>query len=99
MTQEPQHYKLMDGSERWELDDKLHREDGPALITPEGEFWYRHGKEMPPEEVAERKAVIEADNRARENDARRCEGETVEETMKSGTSRPIVTMRPLRFGP
>jgi hypothetical protein len=41
---EPDHYKLEDGSERWELDDKLHRDDGPALITPEGKSWYRHGQ-------------------------------------------------------
>lgn len=42
---EPEHYKLDDGSERWELDDKLHREDGPALILPDGtQTWYRHGK-------------------------------------------------------
>ena len=40
----PDHYKLDDGSERWEVDDKLHRDDGPALITPEGiRHWYQHG--------------------------------------------------------
>jgi hypothetical protein len=36
-------YKLS-GNERWTLDGKTHREDGPALITPIGEWWYRHGK-------------------------------------------------------
>lgn len=41
---QPDHYKLEDGSERWELDHKLHRDDGPALLTPEGNSWYRHGQ-------------------------------------------------------
>lgn len=46
MTEEqPNHYILDDGSERWELDDKLHRLDGPALLLPGGdEVWYRHGE-------------------------------------------------------
>ena len=44
MTQTPDHYVLDDGSERLELDHKLHREDGPALIFPDGtKTWYRHG--------------------------------------------------------
>ena len=43
MKQKPDHYVLDDGSERWELDNKLHRDDGPALIMPEGKSWYRHG--------------------------------------------------------
>jgi hypothetical protein len=44
MTQAPDHYTLDDGSERWELDNKLHRDDGPALIFPDGtKTWYRHG--------------------------------------------------------
>lgn len=44
MTQAPDHYVLDDGSERWEVDHQLHREDGPALIMPEGKCWYWHGK-------------------------------------------------------
>jgi hypothetical protein len=99
MTQELQHYKLEDGSERWELDDQLHREDGPALITPEGEFWYRHGKEMPPEEAAARQNVIAEEKKAIEMAALRREGETVADVVKSGTARPVVAMRPLRFHP
>jgi hypothetical protein len=40
----PDYYKLDDGSERWEVDHKLHRDDGPALILPDGtKCWYRHG--------------------------------------------------------
>lgn len=43
-AQEPDHYILDDGTERWELDNKLHRLDGPALILPDGtETWYLQG--------------------------------------------------------
>lgn len=44
MAESPDHYKLEDGSERWEVDHKLHRDDGPALLFPDGtQTWYRHG--------------------------------------------------------
>ena len=34
-----------DGSQRWYLNDKLHREDGPAIICPDGtQRWYLNGK-------------------------------------------------------
>jgi hypothetical protein len=32
------------GTERWYKDGELHREDGPAVIYPDGsKFWYKHG--------------------------------------------------------
>ena len=31
------------GHEKWYLDDKLHRDYGPARIDPDGsEYWYKH---------------------------------------------------------
>jgi len=34
-----------DGSKRWLLNGKRHREDGPAIEWPNGQkFWYLHGK-------------------------------------------------------
>ena len=35
---------MLDGSERWYLDKKLHREDGPAIVSKEHAVWYLHGK-------------------------------------------------------
>ena len=33
------------GTERWELSGKPHRDDGPAIIWPDGyKWWYQHGK-------------------------------------------------------
>lgn len=33
-----------DGSERWYLHNKLHREDGPAVIYPDGsKHWFLNG--------------------------------------------------------
>ena len=33
------------GTKSWYLNDKLHREDGPAVESPEGtKFWYLNGK-------------------------------------------------------
>jgi len=35
----------VDGSKRWSLYDKLHREDGPAFECANGtKFWYLNGK-------------------------------------------------------
>jgi hypothetical protein len=99
MNGEPDHYVLDDGSERWEVDHKLHREDGPALITPEGQFWYRHGNPLPPEEVEARRDAIAAEKNAIEAEVLRLEGDTAAETVKGGTSRPVAAMRPLRFAP
>jgi len=37
--------RMEGNTEKWELDGKLHREDGPALIYSNGtEHWYFHGK-------------------------------------------------------
>ena len=37
--------KLFDGREAWFKDDKLHREDGPAIKYPNrSQFWYLFGK-------------------------------------------------------
>ena len=34
-----------DGTKRWYKEDKLHRDDGPALIWADGSnFWYKEGK-------------------------------------------------------
>ena len=34
-----------DGTKYWLLNDKLHREDGPAIECSDGrKFWYLHGK-------------------------------------------------------
>jgi len=34
-----------DGTKVWYQHGKLHRSDGPAVISPDGtEFWYQHGK-------------------------------------------------------
>ena len=32
------------GTKRWYLDDKLHREDGPAVEYTDGRTWYLNGK-------------------------------------------------------
>ena len=41
----PVHKVLKDGTEVWELNGKLHREDGPAVIRPDGyQAWYLNGK-------------------------------------------------------
>ena len=33
------------GNKHWYLDGKLHREDGPTIVTVDGtKFWHRHGK-------------------------------------------------------
>lgn len=39
-------YKEKSDSNRWYLNDKLHRDDGPAVVwTFDGmECWYKHGK-------------------------------------------------------
>jgi hypothetical protein len=35
------------GSQRWYKNDKLHREDGPAVIRPDGtQHWWLNGKEI-----------------------------------------------------
>lgn len=99
MTQDPEHFVLEDGSERWEIDGKLHREDGPALITPEGETWYRHGQPLSEEETAEKVAKLEAIQQAAQTEALRIEGENVAEKIMEGTARPVTTMKPLRFNP
>lgn len=34
-----------DGAKEWRVNDKLHREDGPAYEGADGtKFWYRYGK-------------------------------------------------------
>ena len=34
-----------EGTKRWYLNEKLHREDGPAIENPNGtKFWYRNGE-------------------------------------------------------
>ncbi len=41
-----------DGDKSWYLNDKLHREDGPAMEHADGsEYWYLNGKEVTEEEV------------------------------------------------
>jgi hypothetical protein len=38
-------YADAEGNIRWYYDDRLHREDGPALEYMNGlKFWYYHGK-------------------------------------------------------
>ena len=35
------------GKEVWYKDDKFHRENGPAIINPDGsEYWYKDGKQV-----------------------------------------------------
>lgn len=37
--------KDVHGIERWQVDGRLHREDGPAIIYPNGDqYWYKNGK-------------------------------------------------------
>lgn len=39
-----EHNIFENGIECWVLNDQYHREDGPAIIFPDGEIrWYRHG--------------------------------------------------------
>ena len=39
------------GTQYWRLNGQLHREDGPAVITPSGKrLWYLNGKEISEEE-------------------------------------------------
>lgn len=33
-----------DGSEEWHLNNQLHREDGPAIISKEFQAWYIHSQ-------------------------------------------------------
>ncbi len=41
-----------DGDKSWYLNDKLHREDGPAVEFANGDkYWYLNGKEVTEEEV------------------------------------------------
>lgn len=36
------------GSQRWYLNDQLHRTDGPAVIYPSGSVeYYKNGRELP----------------------------------------------------
>ena len=40
------------GTTRWYLNDKLHREDGPAAeYATGGKYWYLNGEEVTEEEV------------------------------------------------
>jgi hypothetical protein len=42
------------GTKRWWLNDNLHREDGPAIITANGtKAWWIHGKQLTEEEFNE----------------------------------------------
>ena len=42
---QPEMKTLPNGAKFWYLDDKLHREDGPAVEYPDGrKAWYLHGK-------------------------------------------------------
>jgi hypothetical protein len=44
-----------DGSKDWYLNDKLHREDGPAVEYADGtKFWYLNGIEMTEQEHQQR---------------------------------------------
>jgi hypothetical protein len=37
------------GSEEWYRNGKLHREDGPAIVFPDGyRAWYQHGRHVDP---------------------------------------------------
>ena len=38
------HIIYSNGDEYWYLDDYLHREDGPAIVTKTYQAWYKHGK-------------------------------------------------------
>ena len=44
-----------DGIKAWYLDDKLHREDGPAVERSDGyKAWYLNGKELTEQEFLKR---------------------------------------------
>ena len=52
MSDKPKHVVCKEGHfEFWHLNDKLHRDDGPAFIYEDGrvEYWV-HGKKMTEEE-------------------------------------------------
>jgi hypothetical protein len=44
-SQTPQMHENRYGVKIWQIQDKLHREDGPAIITPDGsELWFQNDK-------------------------------------------------------
>jgi hypothetical protein len=83
MQPRPDHYVLDDGSERWEVDHRLHRDDGPALVTPEGGFWYQHGQQTTEKEVL---ALVQAR-----------EAEALRQAMRNGAKNPFPRMKPIQF--
>ena len=46
-----EHTVYSNGYQEWYQNDKLHREDGPALIHPDGsQFWYLNGIQYEPQD-------------------------------------------------
>jgi len=49
---QPEMKVFSDGTKRWFLNGKLHREDGPAIEWPDGKkYWYLNDKEVSWQEV------------------------------------------------
>jgi len=49
MKDKPELTVLYDRTHKWHIDGKLHREDGPAVISDNGEkAWYLNGKKIDP---------------------------------------------------
>ena len=45
---------LRNGTKEWRLNDKLHREDGPAVVYPNGtKVWYLNDEEIHPETLVD----------------------------------------------
>ena len=72
-----------DGVQRWYKDDKLHREDGPAVVWADGtQEWWREGKQH----REDGPAVVWADGTQewwREGERIECSGDAVSTELRS----------------
>ena len=55
------HVTYEDGSETWEVDGKMHRVDGPAVINNRGEQWYIGSKLLNEQQTHKLKMKIAED--------------------------------------
>jgi hypothetical protein len=86
--------ELSDGRTRWWFRGRLHREDGPAIDDGDGKeegAWFVHGRELPLDEIVERKERLAAQ-------ARLLEGQAIAEKMHQGLQKPILALKPPSLG-
>ena len=86
--------EIHDGRQRWWFRGRLHREDGPAIDDGDGKeegAWFVHGRELPLDEIIERKEKMAAQALQREVHA-------IAETMQLGLQNPIQIKKPPCFG-